>query len=184
VHPLCEFCRECFFSGDELYPHMREQHEECFVCKRLEVRDQQSVPRFLLSHEPALTSAGQLPELRGAREALRRRALSVRARRVPRQEVRRLPERDGPAGAHGPGARRRHVRARSPRRDARAGRLFVRGGPRRGPRAPHPGAGAAAAGGPVARGPTTRIRRTLNGGGPTATACATTCTVAAAHTAQ
>ncbi|KAF9260823.1 hypothetical protein L218DRAFT_1002324 [Marasmius fiardii PR-910] len=40
VHPLCEFCRECFFSGDELYSHMRERHEECFICKRNDVRDQ------------------------------------------------------------------------------------------------------------------------------------------------
>lgn len=40
IHPLCEFCRECFFSDDELYAHMREKHEECFVCKRNEVRDQ------------------------------------------------------------------------------------------------------------------------------------------------
>jgi E3 ubiquitin-protein ligase ZNF598 len=40
IHPLCAFCRECFFSGDELYSHMRERHEECFVCKRNEVRDQ------------------------------------------------------------------------------------------------------------------------------------------------
>ncbi|KAF9462675.1 hypothetical protein BDZ94DRAFT_1260488 [Collybia nuda] len=40
VHPLCEFCRECFFSDDELYSHMRERHEECFICKRNEVRDQ------------------------------------------------------------------------------------------------------------------------------------------------
>ncbi|OSX65392.1 hypothetical protein POSPLADRAFT_1134364 [Postia placenta MAD-698-R-SB12] len=40
IHPLCEFCRECFFSDDELYAHMREKHEECFVCKRHEVKDQ------------------------------------------------------------------------------------------------------------------------------------------------
>ncbi|KZT23989.1 hypothetical protein NEOLEDRAFT_1135822 [Neolentinus lepideus HHB14362 ss-1] len=40
VHPLCAFCRECFFSDDELYSHMRERHEECFICKRNEVRDQ------------------------------------------------------------------------------------------------------------------------------------------------
>ncbi|KIK62672.1 hypothetical protein GYMLUDRAFT_41590 [Collybiopsis luxurians FD-317 M1] len=39
IHPLCEFCRECFFSEDELYGHMRERHEECFVCKREGVRD-------------------------------------------------------------------------------------------------------------------------------------------------
>ncbi|KAI0263397.1 hypothetical protein BC834DRAFT_1027710 [Gloeopeniophorella convolvens] len=40
VHPLCEFCHECFFSDDELYAHMRHDHEECFICKRNEVRDQ------------------------------------------------------------------------------------------------------------------------------------------------
>ncbi|KZT09676.1 uncharacterized protein LAESUDRAFT_646679 [Laetiporus sulphureus 93-53] len=40
VHPLCEFCRECFFGDDELYAHMRERHEECFICKRNEIRDQ------------------------------------------------------------------------------------------------------------------------------------------------
>ncbi|KAH9950224.1 hypothetical protein B0H21DRAFT_562086 [Amylocystis lapponica] len=40
VHPLCEFCRDCFFGDDELYAHMREKHEECFVCKRAEVKDQ------------------------------------------------------------------------------------------------------------------------------------------------
>ncbi|KAH7889140.1 hypothetical protein F5I97DRAFT_1777984, partial [Phlebopus sp. FC_14] len=40
VHPLCAFCRECFFSDDELFVHMRERHEECFICKRNDVRDQ------------------------------------------------------------------------------------------------------------------------------------------------
>jgi len=34
VHPMCEFCRECTIDDDELYAHMRENHEECFVCKR------------------------------------------------------------------------------------------------------------------------------------------------------
>lgn len=40
IHPLCEFCRECFFDDDELYSHMREKHEDCFVCKRNNVKDQ------------------------------------------------------------------------------------------------------------------------------------------------
>ncbi len=40
VHPLCQFCRECFFGDDELYKHMRENHEECLLCNRNEVRDQ------------------------------------------------------------------------------------------------------------------------------------------------
>ncbi|KAI5124372.1 hypothetical protein M0805_008975 [Coniferiporia weirii] len=40
IHPLCEFCRECFFGGDELFSHMRERHEECFICKNQDIRDQ------------------------------------------------------------------------------------------------------------------------------------------------
>ena len=40
IHPRCAFCRECFFGDDELYSHMRERHEECFICKRNGVRDQ------------------------------------------------------------------------------------------------------------------------------------------------
>ncbi|KAG9310051.1 hypothetical protein JVU11DRAFT_10094 [Chiua virens] len=40
AHPLCAFCRECFFGDDELFVHMRERHEECFLCKQNEVRDQ------------------------------------------------------------------------------------------------------------------------------------------------
>ncbi|KAH9035323.1 hypothetical protein EDB85DRAFT_2288694 [Lactarius pseudohatsudake] len=39
IHPLCEFCRECLFGDDELYTHMRHTHEECFICKRNEIRD-------------------------------------------------------------------------------------------------------------------------------------------------
>ncbi|KAG8987543.1 hypothetical protein FRB90_003295, partial [Tulasnella sp. 427] len=33
-HPMCEFCRDCFYGEDELYTHMREKHEECFICKK------------------------------------------------------------------------------------------------------------------------------------------------------
>ncbi|KAH9958342.1 hypothetical protein BC827DRAFT_1345056 [Russula dissimulans] len=39
IHPLCEFCNECLFGDDELYGHMRHSHEECFMCKRNEIRD-------------------------------------------------------------------------------------------------------------------------------------------------
>ncbi|KAF9068126.1 hypothetical protein BDP27DRAFT_1364292 [Rhodocollybia butyracea] len=35
IHPLCEFCHECFFSEDEVYTPMRERHEECFVVTHL-----------------------------------------------------------------------------------------------------------------------------------------------------
>ncbi|KAG9083767.1 hypothetical protein FS749_005746 [Ceratobasidium sp. UAMH 11750] len=38
VHPICQFCRECFFGDDELFGHLREHHEECFVCKREGIR--------------------------------------------------------------------------------------------------------------------------------------------------
>ena len=34
VHPMCEFCHECTAGDDELYGHMRENHEECFICKQ------------------------------------------------------------------------------------------------------------------------------------------------------
>jgi hypothetical protein len=40
VHPICEFCRECYFGDDELFSHMRERHEECFICKRNGITDQ------------------------------------------------------------------------------------------------------------------------------------------------
>ncbi|TRM61268.1 hypothetical protein BD626DRAFT_501962 [Schizophyllum amplum] len=40
IHPMCDFCHECFFSDDELYQHMRQSHEECFVCKRNEIQHQ------------------------------------------------------------------------------------------------------------------------------------------------
>ena len=36
VHPMCNFCHECFIDDDGLYSHLREKHEECFVCKRNE----------------------------------------------------------------------------------------------------------------------------------------------------
>jgi len=40
VHPFCEFCKEAYFGGDELFAHMRETHEECFICKRNDIREQ------------------------------------------------------------------------------------------------------------------------------------------------
>ncbi|KAF8467654.1 hypothetical protein BDZ91DRAFT_120519 [Kalaharituber pfeilii] len=33
-HPECGFCRERFYSSDELYNHCREAHERCFLCDR------------------------------------------------------------------------------------------------------------------------------------------------------
>ncbi|KAJ1920168.1 hypothetical protein H4219_001541 [Mycoemilia scoparia] len=33
-HPKCDFCHTCFYSGDELFTHCRERHEQCFICIR------------------------------------------------------------------------------------------------------------------------------------------------------
>ncbi|KAF9518877.1 hypothetical protein BS47DRAFT_1324980 [Hydnum rufescens UP504] len=38
-HPMCIFCKECFYGPDEIFAHLREKHEECFVCKRMGNRD-------------------------------------------------------------------------------------------------------------------------------------------------
>ncbi|KAI5794636.1 hypothetical protein FPQ18DRAFT_256801 [Pyronema domesticum] len=33
-HPECGFCKERFYSMDELFGHCREKHERCFICDR------------------------------------------------------------------------------------------------------------------------------------------------------
>ncbi|WWC63500.1 uncharacterized protein I303_106103 [Kwoniella dejecticola CBS 10117] len=38
-HPLCEFCHQSFFGPDELFKHMRADHEECHVCRGLGDKD-------------------------------------------------------------------------------------------------------------------------------------------------
>lgn len=39
LHVTIQFCHEAFFSSDELFKHMRNKHEECFVCKQKGDRD-------------------------------------------------------------------------------------------------------------------------------------------------
>ena len=34
-----KFCHEAFFGPDELFSHMRNKHEECFVCKQMGEKD-------------------------------------------------------------------------------------------------------------------------------------------------
>ena len=33
-HPMCEFCRNRFFSETELFKHNSEKHETCFLCRQ------------------------------------------------------------------------------------------------------------------------------------------------------
>jgi hypothetical protein len=33
-HPICKFCRQRFYDGQELYKHMESAHEHCFICRR------------------------------------------------------------------------------------------------------------------------------------------------------
>jgi len=40
-HPECAFCRQRFYSSDELYVHCREKHERCFLCDRTNPSAQQ-----------------------------------------------------------------------------------------------------------------------------------------------
>ncbi|CAZ83632.1 unnamed protein product [Tuber melanosporum] len=40
-HPECAFCRQRFYSSDELYVHCREKHERCFLCDRTNPSTQQ-----------------------------------------------------------------------------------------------------------------------------------------------
>ncbi|KAG8968551.1 hypothetical protein FRC03_006951 [Tulasnella sp. 419] len=49
-HPICDFCRECFFGDDELYKHLRERHEECFVCKKQGIQNQYFLNYSKLDH--------------------------------------------------------------------------------------------------------------------------------------
>lgn len=33
-HPRCQFCNTRFYSGDELFIHLRDQHEKCHICNQ------------------------------------------------------------------------------------------------------------------------------------------------------
>lgn len=40
-HPECSFCRQRFYSSDELYTHCRDKHERCHICDRRDPTAQQ-----------------------------------------------------------------------------------------------------------------------------------------------
>ncbi len=33
-HPSCRFCRRQFYGENELFMHMQQAHEQCFLCRR------------------------------------------------------------------------------------------------------------------------------------------------------
>ncbi|KAG0236913.1 hypothetical protein B0O80DRAFT_501880 [Mortierella sp. GBAus27b] len=37
-HPQCGFCRESFYGDDELFDHCKQNHEQCFLCMRRNIR--------------------------------------------------------------------------------------------------------------------------------------------------
>ncbi|TQS38920.1 hypothetical protein Golomagni_00567 [Golovinomyces magnicellulatus] len=47
-HPLCSFCGNRFFGDDELFKHLREKHEKCFVCDRANPGDP---PSYYVNYE-------------------------------------------------------------------------------------------------------------------------------------
>ena len=38
-HPKCDFCSDFYYSKDELFTHLKQSHESCFVCKKMGVQD-------------------------------------------------------------------------------------------------------------------------------------------------
>ena len=49
-HPLCRFCKELYFTQEELYHHMRVSHFTCHVCERSEHYNHFNEPEAFLQH--------------------------------------------------------------------------------------------------------------------------------------
>ncbi|KAI5795115.1 hypothetical protein EDC01DRAFT_690152 [Geopyxis carbonaria] len=47
-HPDCGFCRQRFYSADELYEHCRDKHERCHICDR---RSQGNAPQYYVNYD-------------------------------------------------------------------------------------------------------------------------------------
>ncbi|POS87566.1 hypothetical protein EPUL_001649 [Erysiphe pulchra] len=47
-HPLCNFCGNRFYGDDELYKHLREKHERCFVC---DLANPDKPPSYYINYE-------------------------------------------------------------------------------------------------------------------------------------
>ena len=49
-HPLCRFCKELYFTQEELYHHMRISHFTCHVCERSDNYNHFNEPEAFLQH--------------------------------------------------------------------------------------------------------------------------------------
>ena len=49
-HPLCRFCKELYFTQEELYSHMRVSHFTCHVCERSDNYNHFNEPEAFLQH--------------------------------------------------------------------------------------------------------------------------------------
>lgn len=47
-HPDCGFCRQRFYSSDELYTHCRDKHERCHICDR---RSPQQAQQYYINYD-------------------------------------------------------------------------------------------------------------------------------------
>lgn len=47
-HPECGFCRQRFYSSDELYTHCRDKHERCHICDR---RSPQATQQYYINYD-------------------------------------------------------------------------------------------------------------------------------------
>jgi hypothetical protein len=50
-HPECKFCRERFYDGDHLFKHMRDKHEKCHMCEKLNRGNPEFQPRYFRNYE-------------------------------------------------------------------------------------------------------------------------------------
>ncbi|KAG5360796.1 E3 ubiquitin-protein ligase HEL2 [Yarrowia sp. B02] len=50
-HPECKFCHERFYDGDHLFKHMRDKHEKCHMCEKLNRGNADFQPRYFRNYD-------------------------------------------------------------------------------------------------------------------------------------
>lgn len=50
-HPECKFCHERFYDGDHLFKHMRDKHEKCHMCEKLNRGNSEFQPRYFRNYD-------------------------------------------------------------------------------------------------------------------------------------